>query len=255
MRISRQIALPLIALYGVACLGSTTGPDLEPIGEGRRVLFIGNSYLYSLDIPGLVQALADSAGGDKLAVATVAYPDVALSDHLASGFAKPAIRQGGWEWVVLQQGPSSVTANREALRASVRSFADEIRPVGATPALFSAWPSEIRREDFPAAIESYRLAAGDVGGIFLPVATAWLKAWELEPAATLYSDGLHPSPQGAYLSALVIYARLLGKTPMGLPSSLRTQSGVAIALPAATAQRLQAAAAAALAAPVPAPSR
>lgn len=255
MRIPRQIALPFAALYCVACLGSATEPGLEPIGEGRRVLFIGNSYLYSLDIPGMVQALADSAGGDKLAVATVAYPDVALSDHLASGSAIPAIRQGKWEWVVLQQGPSSVLANRAALRESVQSFGVEIAKVGAVPALFSAWPSETRLQDFPAAIESYRLAAEDVNGVFLPVATAWLEAWELEPGADLYADGLHPSAEGAYLSALVIYAKLLGKTPVGLPASLRTRSGVTIALPAATAQALQAAAAAALTATTPTSSR
>lgn len=248
MKIPRLIAIPFVALYCVACLDSATEPGVEPIGEGRRVLFIGNSYLYSLDIPGMVQALADSAGGDKLAVATVAYPDVALSDHLAVGSAIPAIRQGQWEWVVLQQGPSSVPANREALRQSVRSFAGEIASVGAVPALFSAWPSETRLQDFPAAIESYRLAAADVNGLFLPVASAWLEAWELAPGSDLYADGLHASAEGAYLSALVIYAQLLGKTPVGLPASLRTRSGVAILLPAATAETLQAAAAAALSA-------
>lgn len=258
MKLPGQVALALVALYCVACLGSATEPGVEPIGEGRRALFIGNSYLYSQDVPGIVQALADSAGGDKLAVATVAYPDVALSDHLAGGSAIPAIRQGQWEWVVLQQGPSSVPANREALRNSVESFAGEISSIGAAPALFSAWPSETRLQDFPAAIESYRLAAEDVNGLFLPVATAWLEAWDLEPSVDLYADGLHPSAEGAYLSALVIYGKLLGKSPVGLPASLRTRSGVTIVLPAATAQTLQAAAAAALAAlaaPGPAPSR
>ena len=73
--------LPLAALFVAlpACLGGIT--DTDDIGEGRRVLFVGNSYLYSQDIPGIVQALADSAGGDKLAVATTAAPNFALIDH------------------------------------------------------------------------------------------------------------------------------------------------------------------------------
>ena len=73
--------LPLAALFVTlpACLGGIT--DTDDIGEGRRVLFVGNSYLYSQDIPGIVQALADSAGGDKLAVATIAAPNFALIDH------------------------------------------------------------------------------------------------------------------------------------------------------------------------------
>ena len=71
----------LFAVFAAAgCIGGgATGPKLE--GSGRRVLFIGNSYLYAADIPGIVQALADSAGGDKLAVETVAAPDFALIDH------------------------------------------------------------------------------------------------------------------------------------------------------------------------------
>jgi hypothetical protein len=59
----------------------------------------------------------------------------------------------------------------------------------------------------------------------------------------LYADGLHASPAGAYLSALVIYSRLLGKTPIGLPASLRLRSGVMISIPSQVAAVLQAAAA------------
>ena len=241
--LSRAALSTLVVLS--ACIDTPTEPPVEPIGEGRRALFIGNSYLYAQDIPGIVQALADSAGGDQIAVATVAYPDAALSDHLRGGAALPSIRAGGWEWVVLQQGPSSVLVNRDSLRQSTALFAAEIESVGARPALFSAWPSSSRRQDFPAAIESYRLAAQDVGGLFLPVAGAWLEAWEANPDVILYADALHPSVAGAYLSALVIYARLLGESPIGLPSSFRTRGGTTVTIPLPLADLLQAAALAA----------
>ena len=56
----RVIAVPLALLSLLAlagCPGSiATGPRL--IGEGRRALFVGNSYLYTMDIPGIVQASA-----------------------------------------------------------------------------------------------------------------------------------------------------------------------------------------------------
>jgi hypothetical protein len=225
-----------------ACLG--TGPtDPEPIGEGRRALFIGNSYLYTQDIPGIVQALADSAGGDQIAVATVAGPNLALIDHWNLGTARQAIAQGGWEWVILQQGPSSVAINRDSLRLVSQLFAGDITQVSAKPALFSAWPTSDREQDFPRAIESYTLAAADVNGLLLPVASAWLAAWARDPSVGLYADGLHASPAGAYLSALVIYSRLLGKTPIGLPASLRLRSGVMISIPSQVAAVLQAAAA------------
>ena len=234
-------ALSLFAVFS-GCLGGegSTGPKL--VGEGRRVLFIGNSYLYFEDIPGIVQALADSAGGDKLAVETVAGPDLALIDHWNLGSARAEIAKGGWEWVVLQQGPSSVELNRDTLRLATKLFGAEIAKINAKPALFSAWPSQGRRQDFTRAIESYTLAAADVNGILLPVAAAWLATWNRDATIPLYSDGLHASVDGAYLSALVIYSRLLGKSPIGLPAKLRLHSGEIIEIDPQRASLLQAAA-------------
>jgi hypothetical protein len=228
-----------------SCLGQT-GIDPQPIGEGRRALFVGNSYLYVGDLPGIVQALADSAGGDKLAVQTVAGANLALIDHWNEGTARGEIAKGGWEWVVLQQGPSSVEVNRDTLRLATQLFAAEIAAIGAKTALFSAWPTQDRRQDFDRAIESYTLAAADVNGLLLPVAGAWLAAWARDPALPLYADGLHSSSQGAYLAALVIYSRLLGKSPLGLPATLRLRSGAVLSIAPATALLLQEAAAAAV---------
>ena len=115
--------------------------------------------------------------------------------------------------------------------------------VDARPALFSAWPTAVRGQDFDRAIESYTIAAADVNGILLPVAAAWLAAWRRDPNIPLYSDGLHPSLSGAYLSSLVVYSRLLGKTPIGLPSTLRLQNGRRITVDSQLAALLQDAAA------------
>ncbi|HEV8597830.1 MAG TPA: hypothetical protein VGQ69_00555 [Gemmatimonadales bacterium] len=242
MRLLKPITFALWSLAAGSCLGQS-GTDPTDLGPGRRVLFIGNSYLYTQDVAGIVQALADSAGGDRLAVATVAGADLALIDHWNIGTARSVIAQGSWEWVVLQQGPSSVELNRDTLRLATQLFAAEIGNIGATPALFSAWPAENRRQDFPRAIESYTLAAADVSGILLPIASAWLAAWDRDPDIQLYQDGLHPSVEGAYLGALVIYARLLGQSPSGLPATLRLRSGRTISVAPQTAALLQAAAA------------
>ena len=230
-------ALALLPSCGTSNIAGTLS------GEGRRALFIGNSYLYTQDIPGIVQALADSAKGDQIAVQTIAGPDMALIDHWNGGDARREIAKSGWEWVVLQQGPSSVEVNRDTLRLATKLFASEMARVGAHPALFSAWPSESRKQDFDRAIDSYTVAAADVNGLLLPVAAAWLAAWRRNPSLQLYVDGLHPSVAGAYLSGLVVYSRLLGKTPVGLPSTLRLRSGRLLTVDRETAALLQDAAA------------
>src|SRR5262249_35099673 len=137
MKVSTLLVAAILLSGSSSCLGQDlSGPQL--IGEGRRVLFVGNSYLYTQDIPGIVQALADSAHGDRLAVETVAGPDLALIDHWNEGTARREIAKGGWEWVVLQQGPSSVDVNRDTLRLATRLFAAAMAAVQAKPALFSA---------------------------------------------------------------------------------------------------------------------
>jgi hypothetical protein len=241
----RQLHRAIAALCALLVLGSclgTSATGLRPrlIGEGRRALFIGNSYLYTMDIPGIVQAMADSAHGDQIAVETVAAPDYALLDHWNEGTARREIAKGGWEWVIMQQGPSSVEVNRDTLRLAAKLFADVMSD--GTPALFSAWPSQPRRQDFDRAIESYRIAAADVAGMYIPVAAAWVAAWRRSPDLGLYADALHPSPEGAYLSALVVYGKLLGQSPLGLPHRLVTRGKQLLHIDPAVAHVLQEAA-------------
>ncbi len=237
-------ALALVAAYG--CL-SATAPSPRLVGSGPAVLFIGNSYTYVNDVPGIVQALAVAAAA-PVSVETVANPDYALIDHWNGGSsARSEIAKGGWKFVVLQQGPSSVEVNRDTLRLAAKLFDAEVKKIGGTTALFSAWPTQDRRVDFPRAIESYQIAANDVSGVFLPVAGAWLAAWDREPTLALYAgDGLHASIAGSYLTSLVIFARLTGKSPIGAPAQLTLASGERVAVTPQLATMLQEAAAAAL---------
>ena len=247
MRLRRSIGVVIafVGALGVACSSAPSGPGIPAlIGDGRRVMFIGNSLTYWNDLPFIVQALADSADGASLAVMTVAFPDFNLDDHRGEGTAGRAIALGGWEVVVLQQGPSSLAENRAQLRASVGVFNGAIRAVSATPALYSVWPSSTRREDFDRAIESYALAAQDVNGLLFPVAAAWLAAWRRDSTLALYSaDGLHPSAAGSYLAALVMYGVLFDRSPVGLPPRVRLPSGAQLGVTPGMAGVLQEAAA------------
>ena len=252
MRTTRRAAALLAALLllGAACSAATvTGPAAELRGEGRPVLFIGNSLTYVNDVPGIVQALADSAGGERLAVATVAFPDYALEDHWGRGDARTAIASRAWSVVVLQQGPSSLEESRSNLRTWVGRFAPEIRKAGGRPALYSVWPTVGRQQDFDRATESYALAAADVDGMHFPAGEGWRAAWRQQADAALYAaDGLHASAAGSYEAALVIYAGLTGRSPVGLPARVRLADGTIVGVSEVLAAVLQRAAAEAVAA-------
>ncbi|HEY0015175.1 MAG TPA: SGNH/GDSL hydrolase family protein [Longimicrobium sp.] len=225
-----RIMAACVGLMAVlACRGGGTGTGAvagctDDAGGPMRILFIGNSLTYTNALPYMLRSLADSAGEAPPLVDDVTLPDYGLEQHWQDGRAAQAIRGACWDVVVLQQGPSSLPESRVLLLDYAGRFNALIREQGARPALLSVWPSSSRRGDFARAIESYALAAEAVDGVLLPAATAWLRAWELDPALDLYTDGLHPTPEGSYLAALVIAGRLYGRAPAQMPAAFSVRA-------------------------------
>jgi hypothetical protein len=235
----RACCTALLAIASLAgCLPPTEARAPLPSG-GVRVLFIGNSLTYVNNLPGTLIELALSAG-DTIRAGIVAYPDFALVDHLNQGAAARAIASTNWNFVVLQQGPSSVQVNRDSLIAMTRLFDAPIRQAGARTALFSVWPQTANLATFPRAIESYQLAATAVGGVYLPVGAAWQTVLAEDATLPLYSaDGLHPSELGTYLAALVMYERFTGKDARLLPARAVVAGRVLTAVSESVVRRLQ----------------
>lgn len=211
------------ALIAIAVAGGllSCGKDSDGTGPGNidgqiRVLFIGNSLTYTNDLPAMVEAVAAAAGAN-IVTQSIALSNFALIDHWEQGTADVAISNGNFNFVVLQQGPSSLPLNRDTLRIATALFNTRIRESGAVPALFAVWPEIERFEVFPDVIESYRLAAQDVDGVFLPVGNTWLATLSARPNAPLYgADGYHPGVAGTYAAAVVIVSVLSARDPQTL---------------------------------------
>lgn len=211
--------------------------------DGLRVLFIGNSLTYSNDLPAIVQALAEATRQQPLIYKTIAFPNFSLEDHWNQKDARKAIAKGGWDVVVMQQGPSASGEGRALLLEYTGRFAEEIRRAGGRPALYMVWPAASRRQDFKGVSASYRQAAEAVDGLLFPVGEAWLNTWRRSPEMALYSDdGFHPAMAASYLAALVIYEQLYHQPAAGATAKLKLRSGTKLDLPAETASLLQQAA-------------
>ena len=182
------------------------------IASGQtRVLFIGNSLTAANDLPAMVQAIA-KANGERIDYRMVAFPNYSLEDHWNRGDARRAIAEGGWHFVVLQQGPSALPESRILLVEYAKRFAGEAARTHARTALYMVWPASSRAFDFDGVKLSYQTAARETGGVFLPAGEAWRIAWKRDAALAFYGpDGFHPTRLGSYLAALVIYQGLTGK--------------------------------------------
>ena len=219
-----------------------TRPDLAA-GDTVRIGFVGNSLTYVNDLPGMLEALSRApADTPPIETESVAYGGYALEDHLAQGDAARMIRRGGWDLIVLQQGPSTLPASRENLITYARQFATLIRAEGAEPAMYGVWPEKTRLDAFDAGIESYRAAADSIHGLLFPAANVWKAAWQLDPGLPLYGpDDFHPSELGTYAAAVTIYAVVNDRSPVGLPFRL-TAFGQAVTLDSLQALDVQRAA-------------
>jgi hypothetical protein len=247
LRATRRLLLALVAT------GCSLGPAEPPALFGSRsVLFIGNSLTYSNGLPGMMQAVGRQVGDTTLAVAMVAFPDFALSDHYQQGTTRDWFRRRKWNYVVLQQGSSALPESQAHLRAWSLQFAPMIREAGAEPVLFMVWPMSSRLFDFPNVAMSYRNAAIAVEGVFAPAGEAWVAYAQFATNQNLpstlayeelYADGLHPTPLGTYLSAIVLLERIAGIAPTALPPvipGVPVQPAVVRALQLAAAQALAA---------------
>jgi hypothetical protein len=211
----------LAALF--ACAG--TSPEAVSPGDDLRILFIGNSLTYSNDLPDMVRRMAIAVDGKAPIVKSVTVGGYSLEDHWNRGDAQTAIREGEWDLVVLQQGPSALPESRVLLVEYARKFAEETRKVGGRPAMFMVWPPASRVAEWDAVSESYATAAREVDGVLFPVGEAFRASLRRAPGVTLFvGDGFHPSAIGTYLAAIVIYARASQQSPAGMSAVARLVS-------------------------------
>lgn len=190
-----------------------------------RVLFIGNSQMYTCDLPAMPQVLADSSPPDRarIQVGRGILGGRGLQGYWEAGEEKPAPRAmvaaGPWDIVVLQE---AYNIEDSSFRKYATRFDELIRNHGATTLLFAtASISALYPDGFTKLNETQRAWGRDHG---VPCATAgyaWMAclgpAPDSETLLDFYQpDAKHPGPKGSYIYACLLYAHLTGSSPQGL---------------------------------------
>jgi hypothetical protein len=216
-----------------------TAPDWLPKGRPIRVLFVGNSLTESNELPAIVQALA-AAGGKRIEFMSHSPGGANIDDHWTPEQEKQVLSGEKWNYVVLQQGPSTQHAGRVQLKESTGRWSKEAREHGITAALYGVWPFRDQPNGFDLCTTSYREAARANGAAFFPAGEAWRAALAAKPPIEVYGpDGLHPTIEGSYLAALVITTGLTDLDPTTLPNRVKLASNANVEINADTAKRLQ----------------
>jgi hypothetical protein len=198
----------------------TPAPVTPSVTAPIKVLFIGNSRTRYFDIPNQVKQLASSEAR-KLETRMVAFDGWTLEAHWNSpnSAALQAIREGGWNYVVLQELSSRPVLENAQFVASVKNFNAEIKKIGARTVLYENWWRKDLTYSQVQLSVAYKTVANDIGAAISPVGTAWLESSSTNPSSSLFdADGNHATALGAYLAACEFYAFFYEKTPKGLPN-------------------------------------
>ena len=234
----------LLSRFGLAALGAfplagcNDDAPSGPADDGISALFVGNSLIGENDLARTVHDMA-LAAGDTVHTGAVVVNGTALIDHAyGQSNALSVIRRGGWDFVVMQQGPTSLRLCRDTLILAAQLFDDPVRAGGGVPALMMSWPASDRLAYFDAVRDSYRAAAHAVEGRFFPVGEAWREAWRRDPSLPLYGgDGYHPGQLGTLLAAYVIHEQVTGRDARLVPLDV-TVAGRQLAVPESTLRLL-----------------
>lgn len=221
----------------------------------KRAFFIGNSYTYYNNMPNIISSLA-TAGGDTFIHSSSTPGGAQLIHQVSNATTLNGIRQGNWDYVVIQEQSQKPSFHPTQVAADVLPFAAQLNDsiVANNPCaetvFFMTWGrkngDQTNCANYPPICtysgmqarlrSSYLLMADQNDGICSPVGAAWQVVRDSFPTIELYNpDQSHPSYAGSYLAACTFYASFYRKSPVGL-SFYGTLS-------AADAQRLQSVAA------------
>ena len=172
------------------------------------ILFIGNSLTYTNNLPGLVEKYASSKG-INVVTKMVAFPNYAIEDHWKDGQVQQLISGKTYDFVVIQQGPSSQSDGRKMLIEYGKKYNDLCELNDAKLCYFMVWPSLNYYYTFDDVIKNHKDAATINNSILLPVGEFWKTYIDKSEDIGYYGeDGFHPSVKGSQLAAEVIVEHL-----------------------------------------------
>lgn len=189
-----------------------------------RVLFIGNSYTYFNNLPEMLSRLAASA---NLIIETemVARGGATLRQHWEEGQALKTLKQGHWDYVVLQEQSLLPINDPATMHKYARMFDAEIKQAGAKTVFYLTWARQNRPETQAALTEAYTKIAREFGAMIAPAGIAWQSALKENPQLVLHlPDQSHPNSLGIYLTACVFYSVLFSKSPENLSGRIEGRS-------------------------------
>lgn len=199
----------------------------------KRVLFIGNSYTYFNDLPNMLRSMANTVG-DTLTHDSHTPGGNTLQNHFNNSIPMNKIRQGNWDFVVLQEQSQLPAFPIGQVQSQVFPYAKSLNDTiiaynpCAETVFYMTWgrkngdasncsffPNLCTYEGMDDLLrERYETMANDNDAIISPVGPLWRYLRQNHAGIELYNaDESHPSAEGTYAAACAFYSVLFRKDP------------------------------------------
>ncbi len=141
---------------------------------------------------------------------SLCFPNYAIIDHLDSGLFQKLLLKEKFDFVIIQQGPSSQNEGKRMLIEDGEKINSICKKYNTKLGYFMVWPSIKYYFTFNKVIKNYELAAKKNNALLFPVGKIWQEYHQNKKLENLYSiDNFHPSKAGSFLAALTIFNQLM----------------------------------------------
>lgn len=197
-------------------------PRAKMDGENKVVAMYGNSYThYNNNVNTRLRDLARSllpnqAEGYNYRGMTISSGH--LGWHLPNLQFQNTLQK--WDVVILQGNSTETISHKKEIREdfinSAIKMVDIAHKSGSKVVYFMTWAPYKKPEQIQEIVDAYIDIARQTGGYVAPVGLAFEESIKKHPEINLYFvDGRHPSLEGTYLTACVIFATLYNQSPVG----------------------------------------
>jgi hypothetical protein len=222
------------------------------LGDTTKILYIGNSFTYFNELPDMVDSLAHrnnqlvwhymhAPGG-----ISVGDTGKAAAAHMDNPLVYQLIRSSDWDFVVVQDNQgrfildSAVFPNKSRVVAGHLMLMDSVKHYhpcakmiwfagwGLKNGQLPNWPTGVSMID--KLLVNYRVLNATADEIIAPIGEAWKKSISQHTFDLWTSDEMHPSTEGSYLAALVLYSTMLHGSALnnGYMAGLVTQDALSL---------------------------
>lgn len=169
------------------------------------ILFIGNSLTYYNNLPNLVVEYAKKNKEIIVTTQMIAFPNYAIEDHWKEGKIQKLLKSKSFDYIIIQQGPSSQEAGRKMLIDYGEKLQKLSKSSNSQLCYFMVWPSLTYYNTFNNVIKNHKEAANLNSATLIPVGEYWKSYVEKNKDYSFYGpDGFHPSEKGSKIAAKII---------------------------------------------------